>query len=90
VNIVELRSVSNRYEDLTALNDVTFDIPSGRFLAVIGPSGSGKGTLLNCAAELDTQTAGSIKLAGVEISTMRGVRADVAYAAPALGGIPVT
>jgi putative ABC transport system ATP-binding protein len=70
VNIVELRNVSKRYGDLTALNDVSFDIPSGRFLAIMGPSGSGKSTLLNCAAGLDTPTAGSIRLAGVEITGM--------------------
>jgi putative ABC transport system ATP-binding protein len=71
VNVVELRHVSKRYGDLTALNDVTFDIASGRFLAIMGPSGSGKSTLLNCAAGLDTPSDGRITLAGVDITTMR-------------------
>jgi putative ABC transport system ATP-binding protein len=71
VNIVELRRVSKRYGDLVALDDVSVDIPTGRFLAIMGPSGSGKSTLLNCAAGLDTPTEGTITLAGVDITSMR-------------------
>jgi putative ABC transport system ATP-binding protein len=71
MNIVELREVTKRYGDLTALDEVSFDIPGGRFLAIMGPSGSGKSTLLNCAAGLDTPDSGTITLAGAEITAMR-------------------
>jgi putative ABC transport system ATP-binding protein len=51
-----------------ALLDVDLDIPAGRFTAVMGPSGSGKSTLMHCLAGLDTPTAGTVTVAGVEVS----------------------
>ena len=43
-----------------ALNDVTFDVPKGQFMAVIGLSGSGKSTLLRCINRLIEPTSGTI------------------------------
>jgi len=53
------------------LDDVTISIPDKQRVAIVGPSGSGKSTLLGLIAGLDRPTSGSIKLDGVEISTMR-------------------
>jgi phosphonate transport system ATP-binding protein len=55
--------------NLLALDSVTFDIPKGQFLAVIGLSGSGKSTLLRCINRLVEPTSGSIQLDGQEITT---------------------
>ena len=52
---------------VTALDDVSLDIPSGSFTAVMGPSGSGKSTLLQCAAGLDRPTSGSVTVDGVAL-----------------------
>jgi putative ABC transport system ATP-binding protein len=55
---------------VTALDDVTVDIPRSRFTAVMGPSGSGKSTLLHCMAGLDTVSAGQVLVDDVELSRL--------------------
>jgi putative ABC transport system ATP-binding protein len=53
---------------VVALDEVTVDLPAGRFTAVMGPSGSGKSTLLHCLAGLDRLTAGTVLVDGVDLS----------------------
>jgi putative ABC transport system ATP-binding protein len=53
-----------------ALDDITVDIPRGRFTAVMGPSGSGKSTLMHCVAGLDSPTSGQVFVAGIELGTL--------------------
>ena len=55
---------------VTILDDVSLEIPSKQTVAVMGPSGSGKSTLLGLMAGLDRPTAGSIRLDGVEITSL--------------------
>jgi NitT/TauT family transport system ATP-binding protein len=52
----------------TAIEGVTFDVPRGRFLAVVGPSGCGKSTLLNVAAGLIAPTTGRIEALGQPVT----------------------
>ncbi|HEV8440862.1 MAG TPA: ABC transporter ATP-binding protein [Methylomirabilota bacterium] len=52
------------------LADIALDVPAGQFLAVAGPSGSGKSTLLGLIAGLDRPTAGTIVVAGVDITRL--------------------
>jgi putative ABC transport system ATP-binding protein len=51
-----------------ALDDVTIDVPPGRFLSVMGPSGSGKSTLLHLLGGLDEPTSGEVFLEGKPLS----------------------
>jgi putative ABC transport system ATP-binding protein len=55
---------------VTALDDVTIELPRATFTAVMGPSGSGKSTLMHCLAGLDTVTSGQIWIGEVEIGRL--------------------
>jgi putative ABC transport system ATP-binding protein len=55
---------------VTALDEVTLDLPTGRFTAIMGPSGSGKSTLLHCLAGLDSLTEGQVLVGDVELGTL--------------------
>src|SRR4029453_17582637 len=57
-----------------ALDDVTVDVPAGRFTAVMGPSGSGKSTLLHVLAGLDTLTSGQVFVGGTDLATLKDRR----------------
>src|SRR3990172_1730929 len=59
--MLSVRNLTKVYEGgVVALRDVSFDIPDGQFLAVIGLSGSGKSTLLRCINRLIEPTSGQI------------------------------
>ncbi len=45
---------------VVALDDVSVEIPTGRYTAIMGPSGSGKSTLMHCMAGLDSLTSGQV------------------------------
>ncbi|KKL11037.1 hypothetical protein LCGC14_2549840, partial [marine sediment metagenome] len=62
--MIEVKTVTKSYEDITPLQDVNFCIDGGDFVSVIGPSGSGKTTLLNVMAGLLTPTKGEIMVDG--------------------------
>jgi putative ABC transport system ATP-binding protein len=71
--VVELDRVSKRYgaQRTLALQEVSLTVPAGSFVAVMGATGSGKSTLLHCAAGLDRPSAGTVRLAGRDVTRMR-------------------
>lgn len=74
-NVIETIHLTKIYNPETipvyAVNDVSLQIAEGEFTALVGPSGSGKTTLLNLIGGLDNPTEGSIRISGVDITTMR-------------------
>src|SRR5215472_16352496 len=72
--VVSLSNVGKIYDDeglrVTALEDLTFDIPRKRFAMIVGPSGSGKTTLLNLVGCIDTPTSGRLEVCGQDIGGM--------------------
>lgn len=74
-DIVEVRQASKTIQGsagtVEILRDVTFSVPRGQFLAIMGTSGSGKSTLLGLLAGLDTVSTGNIVLDGADITHLR-------------------
>ena len=54
MSAVTFEHVTRRYGDITALDDVTFTVPSGSIYGVVGTSGAGKSTLLRTVNGLET------------------------------------
>jgi phosphonate transport system ATP-binding protein len=67
--MLKVEHLTKIYEGGTlALDDVSFEVPDGQFLAVIGLSGSGKSTLLRCINRLIEPTEGRITWNGVDVT----------------------
>jgi putative ABC transport system ATP-binding protein len=64
------KQVSSPEGPLTIVEGVTFDIAAGESVAITGPSGAGKSTLLALLAGLDLPTSGTVRLDGVDLTTL--------------------
>ncbi|MGA8784411.1 MAG: ABC transporter ATP-binding protein [Polaromonas sp.] len=67
---LHIRNLGKRYGDSTVFSQVTLDVAPGEFVAIIGESGVGKSTLLNCMAGLDSWDEGSVTLNGADLGLM--------------------
>jgi putative ABC transport system ATP-binding protein len=73
VPVLELVNVTKVFPGsppVRALDRVSLAVTTGEMVAVTGPSGSGKSTLLHLAGTLDTPTAGTVKVTGVDVAAM--------------------
>ncbi|WP_301924576.1 ABC transporter ATP-binding protein [Corynebacterium glaucum] len=62
--ILSVRSVSKRFGDIHALNNVSFNVHPGEMVGVLGENGAGKSTLFSIISGLNSPTAGSVSLLG--------------------------
>ncbi len=74
--ILDVKNVEKYYGNkgnLTkALDNISFLVEEGEYVGIMGASGSGKTTLLNCISTIDKVTSGYIKVAGMEITKLKG------------------
>lgn len=65
-----ITDLAKRYADATVFEHVSLRVAPGEFVAIVGDSGVGKSTLLNCMAGLDSWDAGDISLGGTDLGRM--------------------
>lgn len=61
---IAVKGLTKRFGDLVVLNDISFDVAQGEFLAIVGPTGCGKTTFLNCLSKLMPTSSGDIFIDG--------------------------
>ena len=67
---LHLQNLGKRYGDTAVFSQVTLTVAPGEFVAIVGESGVGKSTLLNCMAGLDSWDEGSVRLHGADLGAM--------------------
>jgi spermidine/putrescine transport system ATP-binding protein len=74
---IALGSLTKRFDDVVAVDGISFEIERGSFFAMLGPSGCGKTTTLRMIGGFEEPTSGTIELGGRDVSTLPPYRRDV-------------
>jgi len=69
--LLSVRNLTMRFGGLTAIDDLSLDVPAGKITGIIGPNGAGKTTLFNCLTGFYKPTSGTLLLAHPERGQMR-------------------
>jgi putative ABC transport system ATP-binding protein len=72
MTLLRIEDLAKRYGDTPVFQGVSLQVEAGEFVAIVGESGVGKSTLLNCMAGLDDWDEGRVTLDGVDIGTLDG------------------
>ena len=74
-NIIEIKDLKKGYDNgkIKALNGMNLEVKKGEFISIMGPSGSGKSSLLNMIGGLDIADEGTIKVAGIDMMTTKNL-----------------
>jgi len=75
--MITVRGLTKRFGSTTVLNGIDLDISDGERIVVIGPSGTGKSTLLRCLNFLDHPDAGIVRVGDLEIDSARATKAQI-------------
>lgn len=68
--MIQFESLEKSYGSLKVLEDINLRIPKGEIFGIVGPSGTGKSTLLRCINGLEEYQAGSLKVEGTEVKQL--------------------
>jgi putative ABC transport system ATP-binding protein len=67
---LRIHQLAKHYGDVAVFSNVSLQVQAGEFVAIVGESGVGKSTLLNCMAGLDQWNAGTVQVADADLGTM--------------------
>lgn len=65
---IEVKNLVKRFQNFTAIDRLSLEVPAGELVALLGPSGSGKTTLLRIIAGLEDADEGQVIFEGLEVS----------------------
>lgn len=68
--MLQVHNLGKRYDAQAVFSNVTLDVRPGEFVAILGESGVGKSTFLNCLAGLDTASEGTVKVLDTEVTKL--------------------
>ncbi len=74
---VKLESLTKRFDEVTAVDDISVEIQAGEFFSLLGPSGCGKTTTLRMVAGFEPPTSGKIMLDGTDVAMWAPNRRNV-------------
>ncbi len=75
---VRLEDIKRKFNNVTAIEDITFEIPDGEFWVLVGPSGCGKSTILRTIAGLESATSGKLYIGDRLVNNIPARQRDVA------------
>ena len=76
---IELKGVTKRFGGVTAVNNVTFSVKEGELMALLGPSGGGKTTVLRMIAGLEMPTAGDVFIRGQRVNNLSVQQRNIGF-----------
>src|SRR5213594_4122913 len=76
---IELKNVSKNFGDTTAVNNVSFTVQEGELMALLGPSGGGKTTVLRMIAGLEMPTAGDVFIRGQRVNDLSVQQRNIGF-----------
>ncbi|WP_414529876.1 ABC transporter ATP-binding protein [Nodularia chucula] len=75
---VQLKDIRRRFNNVSAIEDITFEIPDGEFWVLVGPSGCGKSTILRTIAGLESATSGDLFIGDRLVNNIPARQRDIA------------
>jgi len=77
MNAIEIKELTKKFNDFTAVDSVSFDIKKGELFGLLGPNGAGKTTTISMLSTILKQTAGTAKVNGFDIKDQDNVRRSI-------------
>ena len=65
--VIEVSNLTKRYDDVLAIDDISFSVEQGTILGILGPNGAGKTTLLKAMLGLLVPSAGTVRVCGIDV-----------------------